>query len=220
MIKMDSALIEYNRSLTTIKGESELPKHITFDQYKALRNHPGIDKKSDRMLITLLWETAGRISDVLSFRWKNFEGLNSMEPNLRFVIQKTQKTINIPISQELALDLREWKQIVNPFNDDVLLFPGDMNKKRWGQEASTQKHETRQNVQKKMKHWGKLINLDCLHAHMFRHGLIVYLLLVQGLHFKVIAARTGHTNPMMILNTYSVVTNSMQRDALKNIPMR
>lgn len=207
---MDTSLVEYNRNLTTIKSEGDLPPHISFEQYRSLRNHPEIKTQSDRMLITLLWETGGRVSDVLAFRWKNFEGLNSMEPNLRFVIKKTQKPINIPISQDLAADLRQWKQLVNPMSDDAYIFPG----------KSDLGHETRQNVDKKMKAWGKLVNLTRLHAHMFRHGLIVYLLLVQGLHFKIIAARTGHSNPMMILNTYSVVTNSMQREALKNIPMR
>jgi len=207
---MDDQIIEYNKSLTTIKSESDLPPHITFEQYKALRNSPGIENTKDRMLITLLWETAGRISDVLSFRWKNFEGLNSYEPNLRFIIKKTQKPINIPISQELATELRSWKQLVNPISDDAYLFPG----------IGHYQHETRQNIQKKMKVWGKLINMPSLHAHLFRHGLIVYLYLVCGLHYKIIAARTGHSNPMMILNTYSVVTNQMQREALRNIPMR
>jgi len=210
---MDNNLTEYNKSLTTIKSESDLPPHVTFEQYKALRNHPDIKTQADRMLITLLWETGGRVSDVLSFRWKNFEGLNSMEPNLRFVIKKTQKPINIPISPELATDLRQWKQLVNPEDEDEFLFPG---KSTFGEGY----HETRQNVHKKMKVWGKLINLPNLHAHMFRHGLIVYLFLVQGLHYKIIAARTGHSNPMMILNTYSVVTNQIQREALRNIPMR
>lgn len=207
---MDNQLIEQNRSLTTIKSEMDLPPHITFEQYKALRNHPSIENIKDRMLITLLWETGGRVSDVLSFRWKSFEGLNTQEPNLRFVIAKTQKPINIPLSQELATELRSWKQMVNPESDYNYLFIGD----------SILGHETRQNVQKKMKRWGKLIMLPNLHAHMFRHGLIVYLYLVQGLHYKIIAARTGHSNPMMILNTYSVVTNQIQREALKNIPMR
>lgn len=207
---MDTSIVEYNKSITTIKSESDLPPHISFEQYKTLRNHPELKTQSDRMLITLLWETGGRVSDVLSFRWKNFEGLNSMEPNLRFVIKKTQRPINIPISPELATDLRQWKQLVNPVSDDVALFPGE----------SSIGHETRQNIHKKMKIWGNIINLPNLHAHMFRHGLIVYLFLVQGLHYKIIASRTGHSNPMMILNTYSVVTNSIQREALRNIPMR
>jgi len=215
---METSLVEYNKSLTTIKSESDLPPHITFEQYKALRNHPDIKTQSDRMLITLLWETGGRVSDVLGFRWKNFEGLNSMEPNLRFVIKKTQKPINIPISPELATDLRQWKQLVNPVDDDTFLFPGQ-SKYRTSRE-NNENHETRQNVHKKMKVWGKLINLPNLHAHMFRHGLIVYLFLVQGVHYKIIASRTGHSNPMMILNTYSVVTNNIQREALRNIPMR
>jgi len=214
---METSLLEYNKSLTTIKSESDLPPHITFEQYKALRNHPEIRTQADRMLITLLWETGGRVSDVLSFRWKNFEGLNSMEPNLRFVIKKTQKPINIPISPELSTDLRQWKQLVNPESEEHFLFPG---KSMLGRDTFMFIHETRQNIHKKMKVWGKLINLPNLHAHMFRHGLIVYLFLVQGLHYKIIAARTGHSNPMMILNTYSVVTNQIQREALKNIPMR
>ena len=207
---METSLVEYNKSLTTIKSESDLPPHVSFEQYKALRNHPEIKTQSDRMLITLLWETGGRVSDVLSFRWNNFKGLNSMLPDLKFVIKKTQKPINIPISPELATDLRQWKQLVNPETDDMSLFPGE----------SSLGHETRQNIHKKMKVWGKLINLPNLHAHMFRHGLIVYLFLVQGLHYKIIAARTGHSNPMMIMNTYSVVTNNIQREALRNIPMR
>ncbi len=207
---MDTAIVEYNRSLTTIKSESDLPPHISFDQYKALRNRPEVDLRN-RMLITLLWETGGRVSDVLSFRWKNFEGLNTQEPSLRFIIQKTNKPMDIPISGELAREMRDWKQSVIPKSDEDYIFPGEG--KQYG-------HETRQSVQKKMKLWGVLVGLINLHAHMFRHGLVVYLFLVQGLHYKVVAARTGHTNPMMIINTYSVVTKEMQREALRNIPMR
>jgi len=216
---MESSIIEYNKSLTIIKSESDLPPHVSFEQYKALRNHPEIKTQADRMLITLLWETGGRVSDVLSFRWKNFEGLNSMEPNLRFVIKKTQKPINIPISPELSTDLRQWKQAVNPDIDERFLFQGKLNKNLCGISMG-HSHETRQNVHKKMKVWGKLIGMPSLHAHLFRHGLIVYLYLVCGLHYKIIAARTGHSNPMMIINTYSVVTNHIQREALKNIPLR
>lgn len=207
---MDTSIIEFNKSLTSIKSESDLPPHISFEQYKVLRNHHEI-KAHSRMLITLLWETGGRISDVLSFRWKNFEGLNSQEPNLRFIIQKTNRPINIPISGDLAVELRDWKQLINPEFDTEYLFKG-----RTGMLG----HETRQSIQKKMKKWGKLIGMTHLHAHMFRHGLIVYLFLVQGLHYKVVAARTGHSNPMMILNTYSVVTNEMQRKMLEKIPLR
>jgi len=208
---MDNSIIEFNKSLTTIKSESDLPAHISFEQYKILRNHHELKTRSDRMLITLLWETGGRVSDVLSFRWKNFEGLNSQEPNLRFIIQKTGKPINIPISGELARELRDWKQDVIPESDNEYLFKGREGK--FGR-------ETRQSIQKKMKRWGKLIELPNLHAHMFRHGLIVYLFLIQGLHYKIVAARTGHTNPLMILNTYSVVTNDMQRQILNKIPLR
>ena len=209
---MNTSVIEINKSLMTIKSEEDLPPHISFEQYKILRNHHDIKNRSDRMLITLLWETGGRISDVLSFKWKNFEGLNSSEPNLRFVIQKTGKSINIPLSGEMATELREWKKDVIPKSDDnEYLFKGRSGKLG---------RETRQSIQKKMKLWGKLIGLPILHAHMFRHGLIVYLFLVQGLHYKVVASRTGHSNPMMILNTYSVVTNAMQRKMLENIPMR
>jgi len=207
---MDSSVVEFNKSLTTIKSESDLPPHVSFEKYKELRNHPDIKTQADRMIITLLWETGGRVSDVLSFRWKNFEGLNTAEPTLRFIVQKTQRPLPIPISPELATDIRQWKHVVNPETDDKPLFPGE----------SSLGHETRQNIHKKMKVWGMLINLPNLHAHMFRHGLIVYLFLVQGLHYKIIAARTGHSNPMMILNTYSVVTNQIQREALRNIPMR
>ncbi len=207
---MDTSIIEYNKSLTTIKGESDLPPHISFNQYKELRHHHAIKNTSDRMLITLLWETGGRISDVLSFRWKNFEGLNSQEPNLRFTIQKTNKPITIPISGELATEVRSWKQLVVPKSDEDYLFPG----------KGMFKHETRQSIQKKMKQWGALIMLPNLHAHMFRHGLIVYLFLHLGMHYKLVAARTGHRNPMMIINTYSIVTTEMQREAFKNIAMR
>src|SRR5574337_1105270 len=195
---MNNQLIEYNKSLTTIKHESDLPPHISFDQYRELRNHPNINQK-DRMLITLLWETGGRISDVLGLRWKNFTGLNSKDPNLKFIIQKTQRPISIPISQELATDIRQWKQFLIP-NEEDFLFRGE----------SKLGHETRQSVHKKMKRWGAMIGLPDMHAHQFRHGLIVYLLLTCGVHYKIIAARTGHTNPLMILNTYSVVTNQIQ----------
>lgn len=205
---MDTSIISIGKELTKVKTNEDLPPHIKFEQYKNLRNHPTLTQK-DRRLLTLLWETGGRISDVLSLRWKNFSGLNSLEPSLNMYIHKRDKPLQIPLSQEIGTDIREWKKEVMPTEEDYL-FPS------WGKFG----RETRQSVDKKLKVWAKLIGLPSLHAHMFRHGLVVYLFLEQGLHYKIVAARTGHSNPMMILNTYSVVTEDMQREALRKIPMR
>ena len=59
-----------------------------------------------------------------------------------------------------------------------------------------------------------------LHPHMLRHGLAIYLGIYQGVPWNVVAARLGHANPFITVNTYMVITPELQRQMTAHVPMR
>ena len=198
---MSTELIEYNKSLIRVKTERDLPPHITFEEFK--RIYYDLSGR-DQLLCGLLWETGGRISDVLNLKWKDID-LDAKI--IRLFVDKRDITITIPFQEALKSDLRNWMIAVKPPKDGWL-FP---SKPRDGR-------ITRQAVDRKIKKWGAKLGKS-LHAHMWRHGIAIHLL-ANGVNIKVISARLGHANVFTTMNYYLVVTPELQRDLTKHVPMR
>lgn len=196
-------VIDMNRSISQVKTERDLPPHLAFEEFKQI--YYGIDNPLDKILCALLWETGGRISDVLNLRWKHIDIDKRM---IQLYVDKRDITIQIPITDFLSSDIKTHKMYNNPLND-ALIFAS--NSKRFGR-------WTRQAVDKKIKIWGKKLGKN-LHAHMWRHGIAIYLL-AQGVNIKVISARLGHSNVFTTMNYYMVITPELQRELTKHIPMR
>ncbi|MFH0903857.1 MAG: tyrosine-type recombinase/integrase, partial [Methanobacteriota archaeon] len=173
----------------TVRTDKDLPPHITFEQFKKIY-HGLAGKFKDQILCGLLWETGGRINDVMSLRWKDFDLDRQM---LKLFVDKREDTINIPIGRDMTSDMKNYQSVTHPGKDDYL-FPS----------KSMSGHVSRVAAYKKIRSWGvKFLGLDSkppgnLHPHMFRHGLAIYLLysadLQGGLEgrLKTIAARLGH----------------------------
>jgi integrase/recombinase XerD len=200
--------IGLKNSIMKIKDESELPPHITYNEYQSLINeiinnpyNHYLNKKiipylkaRDVLLVKCMWELGGRISDILNIEAKDIDFIN------KWVILKVKKRngfINrVPVSDDLLLEISNFMRQFNV--NQGRFFKMD-----------------RQTAWKKIKGYGNKIGLN-LHPHMFRHGLAIYLLL-KGVPIQVIARRLGHKNAMTTLQYYVVITPEIEREALRGI---
>lgn len=200
---MNSNIIEYNKSQVTVKTDRDLPKHISFDEYKQIYYSLS---GQDQLLCGLLWNTGGRISDILNLKWCD---IDYSKKQISLFVDKRDITITLPIAEFLINDLKNIMLYTTPKTQSYL----------FASSTSKSGHLTRQGAFKKVKtQWSKIIG-RLLTPHMFRHGLAIYLL-AEGVNIKVIAARLGHANVFTTMDYYLVVTPEIQRKLLENIPMR
>ncbi len=208
-----------------VRTETDLPPHITFEQFKTIY-HGLAGNFKDQILCGLMWETGGRITDIVSLRWKDF---NLDTRLLTLFVNKKDTTITIPIGMEMISDLKNYQSTAHPNKEDYL-FPSPIVRGHY--EGYNKKHLTRTAAYEKIKSWGvKFLQMQPkppgnLHPHMFRHGLAIYLLynaeLQGGLEgrLKIIASRLGHTSIQTTERYYLVITPELQRWSLQNVPMR
>jgi len=128
---------------------------------------------------------------------------------------------NLTMAEGLASDLKNLKVYEKPQNADYL-FQG----------SGKTGHLRRESVYYKLRGWGaKWLNLPakapgCLHPHMLRHGLAIYLMYSAPMNTDIsgraqlIAARLGHSNINTTLKNYLVITPEVQRFALKDVEWR
>jgi len=206
--------IIYKKDTQLIKDVSELPHYISYAKYLELREciknyynkhltrHRRFTIDRDLLLIDYLWETGLRISDCLSIKYENFNQSNRI---LKVYIKKRRKYLDIPIDSksDLIENTLIYMQKYN-IKQDQLLF-----------------NMTQQHAARNIKKYGRLINIDNLHPHMFRHGLALYLL-SQGVPIEVISARLGHSNTSITRDIYLKVTPEIQAKIIgsKNIVFR
>ncbi len=193
-----------------VKTENDLPKHITFEQFKRIYdNLSGLDQ----LLWCLLWETGGRITAVLSIRWLDF---NIIAKELKLLVQKKKNhtTIKIPLSNAMINDLRNYMIYTKPDPGDYI-FKTDSYKRM----KSKVGRLTRQGAYYKVQRWGNEYLGITIHPHMLRHGLAIYLL-AQGVPIPVISARLGHSNIFITQKSYFVITSEMQREMTAHVAMR
>jgi integrase/recombinase XerD len=199
-------LIKFNNYL---KVSEELPSHLKYVDYMAVRELPeahyrritkpigkSLSEKTrarlairDRILLDLMWESGGRVGDVVRLRKEHFDFRTNI---LTLNIKKSKKTIRIPLSNEMTNLLMNY----------YLEFNGEPLKM------------TRQNAWAIVKKYGKMASLN-LNPHMFRHGLGVYLF-SKGADIQVIAHRLGHADPRTTAQYYCKITPELEREYYKS----
>lgn len=193
-----------------LKPVGELPKHITFQQYKLLREEK-VDKYyneinmpnkrnsflkiRDKLLMDFAFATGGRIGDITRVVKDDINFDNKL---LSFNIKKTRSAININLDADLSYDILNFIQL---YKIEDNLFP-----------------ITPEAAWYIVKKFGKLINLD-LHPHMFRHGLALHLL-NQGVPIPVIQYRLGHKDIRTTIQMYLKVTPEIEKQLLQNVQWR
>lgn len=200
-----------------VKTEKDLPPHITFEQFRIIYNGLAGDLH-DQILCGLLWESGGRVNDIMNLRWKDID-LDNRRINL--FVDKIDDKITVTFEEALKSDLKNYMGFVKPSKDDFI-FPSN----------SITGHVSRTAAYEKVKRWGqKFLGMPFnppgnLHPHMFRHGLAIYLLYNSDIpgnlesRLLTIAARLGHSNTSITMKYYLVITPEIQAWALKKVPMR
>ena len=113
------------RMAMRIKDESELPPHITYNDYMSLLNevenneyHRYLNKKlvpylkdRDKLLMEFMWELGGRISDIISIKTDDIDFNNKI---ITLTVKKRHGFINnIPVSDSLLLDISNFMRKYN-----------------------------------------------------------------------------------------------------------
>ena len=203
----DIAYKKFNE-IMKIKDEHDLPPHISYNEYQSLLN--AIDneeyrhylnkklvpllKARDRLLVMMMWELGGRVSDIINIQTKD---VDFSKKEIVLTVKKRHGYINrVPVSNALLLEISNFMREFNTGTGRLFPF-------------------TRQRAWEIVKNYGDKIGLS-LHPHMFRHGLAIYLL-QHGVSDKIIARRLGHSSAATTLKYYLVITPEIEREALKGI---
>lgn len=179
----------------TLKNISDLPKHISYENYNKLLNN--ITNIKHKLFFYLLWITGGRVTDICELKVDDFD-FNKKIINLR--VKKTKKNNVITLEDRDMYEVKNYLHIKKI--DKGLLFGF-----------------TRQNAWGLLRKYGIVIGEPKLHPHMFRHGLAIYLL-NNNVPIPIISARLGHSNTLITMNTYMKVTPDIQRLHMQGIKMR
>jgi len=188
-----------------LKNLNELPPHITYQQFNQLLE--AVEAKyrkrkygktqywiqRDKLFLRLLWETGGRVSDVCQLTTGDID-IHAKAINLH--VQKTRKTLVLPMTADTMLEIAAY---IREYNIQDRLFPF-----------------SRVQGWYRIRDYGRMIGIDGLHPHMFRHGLAIHLL-QNGVPIPVIAARLGHASIKTTMETYLVITPELQRKFVENV---
>lgn len=204
---MDNEKYKIGNTVLKVRDESDLPPHISYNEYLSLLNavennqYPHFinrkiipyQKDRDKLLIQMLWNLGGRISDVINIKREDIDFKNKI---ITMFVKKRHGFVNkIPVSDDLLLSTSLF---LNKYNVNNRLFDF-----------------SRQNAWKIIHNYGLKIGLE-LHPHMFRHGLAIYLL-QHGVNDKIIARRLGHSSSLTTIKYYMVITPDLEREMLKGI---
>ncbi|PIN78325.1 hypothetical protein COV14_04145 [Candidatus Woesearchaeota archaeon CG10_big_fil_rev_8_21_14_0_10_33_12] len=203
-----------------VKDIAQLPPHITFEEYQRLKEailkyyskwtkHRQKIIDRDILLITYLWETGGRIGDILQIRYNMFR-----EGCLYLYNKKRKKTVVITFSNTSQLIVKTLEYMKKyKIEDFDRLFPFTIQH-AWGR---IKRYADGINFPEVIKVWknGNQVN-STLHPHLFRHGMAIHLV-NQGVAIPIITARLGHANPYITMAFYLKVTPEVQYNAIKDV---
>ena len=196
-----------------LKSSSELPPHVTREQYlemvetakqkhdwdaRARRNYVHLVRgRRDPLLLRMMWETGGRVSDIANLCLSDFDFSRRL---LRLRVKKTGRVNEIPLEEGTLLDVSSYMPGHFAEHPKEPLF--GIN--RW-------------QIWNIVREYGKDIGIDA-HPHMFRHGLAIYLL-NNNVPIPIISARLGHSSVLTTMRYYLVITPEIQRQFMQNVKL-
>lgn len=192
-----------------LKNIATLPPHITYEEYNTMlqavdqyfnqkketekRNH---HRDRDKLMLSLMWETGGRIDDICQLKTTDFD-FKKRELNL--YMKKRKRNNIVTLSDRMLFEISEYLR-----NHQIRDRLFDL---------------TRQRAWQLIKKYASIAEISDVHPHKFRHGLAIYLL-QQSVPIPVISARLGHSSVYITMQLYMKVTPEIQRHFLEGVPMR
>ena len=226
---MSTSLIKQMTNSLYEKGISEIPAHITFEQYNKLRqtidkyhNSKKRSKKReyrrmrDKLLISYLWELGASSSDICNIKVCD---IDFEIKNVRLFVQKRNERFTIPLFSDLFFDTCAF---IKKFNvkDNQCLF----RYYRFESWNSLKKDGVWRLISKYAK-YAKMYVVDStnnkhnIHPRIFRDSLALYLI-EQNVPIPIILARLCYSDVDTKMNSIMKVTTDMQRQYLENIAFR
>lgn len=143
--------------------------------------------RRDRMLLTLLYNTGARVSELIAIRVDDLEF--DLTPSVR-LRGKGRKQRSVPLWKNTITEVRRWIEYAH-LKTDQILVPN-----RWG------KPMTRSNVAERLARAVNIATLRCptlkgrrISPHTMRHTTAMHLL-QAGVDLTVIALWLGHESPV------------------------
>lgn len=187
--------------------------HLTLDEYYQLQKAidakykklpPSVNNQflrdRNHLLLTTLWTTGARISDVLSFQTNT---INYDNRTLTFFVKKRRKMHTISINAEYAL---QFNQFVHKYSlqKEVFVNLGSM------------KPMARSNVNSLLEELCTIARIRHINPHLFRHGIATYML-AQGVSLDLIAYRLCHSSVLTTAKYYARITPEIERGLLPDM---
>jgi len=185
---------------------------IVFERSSHSKNDAWIHDR-DKLLLSLMWTTGGRISDVLSMTESN---IDFTERTIIFLVKKRKdrNTIDKKYWITLSLDMETLSEImayIHTWKIKGFLFSSYRN---------SGKPLTRQAVSIKVKSLALTAGLTKnIHCHLWRHGLAMFLQ-GQGIPAELIAFRLGHSSTAITLSTYARLDARQERKIFESMGYR
>ena len=160
--KVGYLLFDIGRAVKAAQPSSDLAERILEEwQVQQLIRHPALSNR-DRMLIRLLYASGGRVSEIVNLQWRHVKA--NGETGQITVTGKGSKTRAIKLGKEV------WGALVvfKPFDagDSDFIF---LSQRRCGQEDRNGQLD-RTAVNRIVQNAGKLIGVDNVSPHWFRHS--------------------------------------------------
>ncbi|NOQ49007.1 MAG: tyrosine-type recombinase/integrase [Methanococcoides sp.] len=190
--------------------------YITFDEFKILLN--AVDTKLKRsqrpnglrnqyvrdrnkLLLMVMWTSGARISDVLNIRTLD---IDNDKMTLTYRIKKRQGKLHT-----ISLDNSIMYQAINYIHKwkvEGYLFKS----------GSSSKTIRREQVHNLLREYSKIAMIRPVHAHLFRHGIAMYLL-KKGVPMEMIAYRLGHSNVQTTAKFYARIDHDVERGFIEQV---
>jgi len=217
-----SLKIFYNWLFDMEKGEyPDCVKHLktTFDKHILTANEiltetevnsliDNCDNLRDKALISLLYESAGRISEILTLRWKDLDFFRDF---VRVNIQESktyQRTVPVSECKEY---LKLWKAETK-FNQ-----PEDFIFSTFGKGINQRAHIKPLSANLILRHAGKLAGIDKkLHCHILRHSKLTHLT-CKNVNAEVLKKIAGWSGSSNMANTYIHLNNKDVENAILSV---
>ena len=222
-------IVPRNSSLAKIKNENDLPGHISLEQFHQLLDQVEIHRNGrpklkirDKLLLEMLMQCGGRISDILDIQigdlvpqqiFDGSEVMNRYVLNLR--VRKTRIINGIPLSNELMMLVFEHCQTNSiPITDKSAKLFDISRKQAWSivRDYGIMAGIKVRHRNKETKEW-EMVNL---HPHHLRHSSAVNMMR-QGVPMPIISAILGHSSIGTTMSTYMHVSLEAKDEWMKRV---
>lgn len=185
---------------------------IIYERSSHTKNDAWI-RDRDRLLLSLMWCTGARISDMLCM---SSEHLNFKERTITYLVKKRKQknSKNHEYWHTVSIDMETLSEImdyIQTWSIKGLLFKAYIG---------SNKPITRQWVNQKIKLLAVIAGITKpVHCHLYRHGLAMFMQ-SQGTPAELIAYRLAHSSTQVTLSTYARLDALQERKMLENIGVR